>query len=97
MCAKSAIKTLSAETIGNALRLGAKAAAVIRVAPGANPPWATEDRLLTGLVSALAAHFAELVSASIFKRRAGHGPSPALFTLDHRQQRGRHSLPAHTH
>jgi len=39
---KSAIKTLSAETIGNALRLGAKAAAVTVSRPGANPPWANE-------------------------------------------------------
>jgi fructokinase len=39
---KQAIKTLSAEAIGNALRLGAKAAAVTVSRPGANPPWASE-------------------------------------------------------
>ncbi len=39
---KTAIKTLSAEAIGNALRLGAKAAAVTVSRPGANPPWASE-------------------------------------------------------
>ena len=39
---KQAMKTLSAEAIGNALRLGAKAAAVTVSRPGANPPWASE-------------------------------------------------------
>jgi len=39
---KDAVKTLSAEAIGNALRLGAKAAAVTVSRPGANPPWANE-------------------------------------------------------
>ena len=37
-----AMKTLSVEAIGNALRLGAKAAAVTVSRPGANPPWANE-------------------------------------------------------
>jgi fructokinase len=39
---KSAIRTLSADAIGNALRLGAQAAAVTVSRPGANPPWAEE-------------------------------------------------------
>jgi fructokinase len=39
---KPAIRALSAEAIGNALRLGAKAAAVTVSRPGANPPWASE-------------------------------------------------------
>ena len=39
---KQAIAGLSAEAIGNALRLGAKAAAVTVSRPGANPPWASE-------------------------------------------------------
>ncbi|MEQ8305003.1 MAG: carbohydrate kinase [Hoeflea sp.] len=39
---KSAIGALSADAIGNALRLGAKAAAVTVSRPGANPPWARE-------------------------------------------------------
>jgi len=39
---KQAMKTLSVEAIGNALRLGAKAAAVTVSRPGANPPWANE-------------------------------------------------------
>ena len=39
---KQAMKTPSAEAIGNALRLGAKAAAVTVSRPGANPPWASE-------------------------------------------------------
>jgi fructokinase len=39
---KEAIRTLSAEAISNALRLGAKAAAVTVSRPGANPPWAKE-------------------------------------------------------
>ena len=39
---KQAMKTLSADAIGNALRLGAKAAAVTVSRPGANPPWANE-------------------------------------------------------
>jgi fructokinase len=39
---KQAIKSLSADAIGNALSLGAKAAAVTVSRPGANPPWANE-------------------------------------------------------
>lgn len=39
---KQAMKTLSAEAIGNALGLGARAAAVTVSRPGANPPWASE-------------------------------------------------------
>ncbi len=39
---KQAIRTLSAAAIGNALQLGAKAAAVTVSRPGANPPWADE-------------------------------------------------------
>jgi len=39
---KQAMKTLSVDAIGNALRLGAKAAAVTVSRPGANPPWASE-------------------------------------------------------
>lgn len=39
---KHAMKTLSAEAIGNALGLGARAAAVTVSRPGANPPWADE-------------------------------------------------------
>ncbi|WP_420410520.1 carbohydrate kinase family protein [Hoeflea sp.] len=39
---KSAIRALSADAIGNALRLGAKAAAVTVSRPGANPPWSHE-------------------------------------------------------
>lgn len=42
MLSKPALRTLSAEMIGNALRLGAKAAAVTVSRPGANPPWAEE-------------------------------------------------------
>lgn len=42
LLSKQAMKTLSAEAIGNALRLGAKAAAVTVSRPGANPPWASE-------------------------------------------------------
>ncbi|MDP2120967.1 MAG: carbohydrate kinase [Hoeflea sp.] len=39
---RAAIRLLSADQIGNALRLGAKAAAVTVSRPGANPPWARE-------------------------------------------------------
>ncbi|MCC0034951.1 MAG: carbohydrate kinase [Hoeflea sp.] len=39
---KQAMKTLSAEAIGNVLGLGARAAAVTVSRPGANPPWASE-------------------------------------------------------
>ena len=42
LLSKQAMKTLSAEAIRNALRLGAKAAAVTVSRPGANPPWASE-------------------------------------------------------
>ncbi|MCZ4291377.1 carbohydrate kinase family protein [Hoeflea alexandrii] len=39
---KQAMKALSADAIGNALGLGARAAAVTVSRPGANPPWAGE-------------------------------------------------------
>lgn len=39
---KQAMKALSADAIGNALGLGARAAAVTVSRPGANPPWADE-------------------------------------------------------
>lgn len=39
---RQAMKTLSADAIGNALGLGARAAAVTVSRPGANPPWASE-------------------------------------------------------
>ncbi|MEM5471409.1 carbohydrate kinase [Hoeflea sp. AS60] len=42
MLTKTAMKTLSADAIANALQLGAKAAAVTVSRPGANPPWANE-------------------------------------------------------
>lgn len=42
MLTKSAMQTLSADAIGNALGLGARAAAVTVSRPGANPPWANE-------------------------------------------------------
>jgi fructokinase len=42
LLSKSAISTLSADAVGNALRLGARAAAVTVSRPGANPPWANE-------------------------------------------------------
>jgi fructokinase len=42
LLSKMAIKSLSADAVGNALRLGAKAAAVTVSRPGANPPWANE-------------------------------------------------------
>tara|TARA_R110002020_G_scaffold87061_25_gene215130 strand:+ start:571 stop:1569 length:999 start_codon:yes stop_codon:yes gene_type:complete len=39
---KTAIRSLSVDAIGNALSLGARAAAVTVSRPGANPPWANE-------------------------------------------------------
>lgn len=39
---KAAIQSLTVDQIGNALSLGAKAAAVTVSRPGANPPWASE-------------------------------------------------------